>query len=150
MASIQQSFNQMLMSAQLGAGLYSHTPAAKQKAELKQTKEALTKTLASREMQENIDDPSAAATAEYRENLALGESLTKKQFALEPTAENYRAVIAEAQGREEFEDIAAAQLWRKTETTRTQKEQLELRKKLLAGEPEVKATKKSEVKIYGE
>lgn len=149
MASIQQSLNQMLMSAQVGAGFYAHSPAAQQKMELKQTKEALSKTLSSREMQQDIDDPSEAATAEYRENLALGESLAKKLYSLEPTEENYRAVIAEAQGREEFEDIAATQLLRRTEAARSQKEQFELRKKLLAGEPEVQPTKKSEVIKYG-
>ena len=36
MTSIQQSFNQMLYSAQLGVGLYKQTPEAKQKAENKQ------------------------------------------------------------------------------------------------------------------
>lgn len=36
MNSIQQSFNQMLYSAQLGVGLYKQTPEAKQKAENKQ------------------------------------------------------------------------------------------------------------------
>lgn len=34
MASIQQSFNQMLSSAQLATGLYAHTPMGKQKAEI--------------------------------------------------------------------------------------------------------------------
>ena len=35
MASIQQSFNQMLMSAQFGAGLYAHSPAGKRMAEVR-------------------------------------------------------------------------------------------------------------------
>ena len=35
MASIQQSLNQMLMSAQVGAGFYAHSPAAQQKMKLK-------------------------------------------------------------------------------------------------------------------
>ena len=45
--SIQQSLNQMLMSAQVGAGLYKQTPEAKARAELKATeKREATETLA--------------------------------------------------------------------------------------------------------
>ena len=35
MASIQQSLNQMLMSAQLGAGFYAHSPAGKRMAQVR-------------------------------------------------------------------------------------------------------------------
>lgn len=145
--TIQQSLNQMLMSAQIGAGLYKQTPEAKKRAELKGTKKALTKTLASRELQQDVDDPSEAAEATYRENLALGESLTKKLFELEPTQENYSAVIAEAQGREEYEDIIATNLSRRANTLKAQKEQTEMRRKLLEGTAEVpmKKTKIMEV-----
>ena len=38
MASIQQSFNQMLMSAQIGAGLYAHSPAGQEAAEVRKLK----------------------------------------------------------------------------------------------------------------
>ena len=145
--TIQQSLNQMLMSAQIGAGLYKQTPEAKKRTELKETKKALTRTLASRELQQEKDDPSEAAEKAYKENLALGESLTKKLFELEPTQENYSAVIAEGQGRQEYEDIIAAQLSRRQDTLKAQKEQTEMRRKLLEGTAEVpvKKTKVMEV-----
>lgn len=150
MASIQQAFNQMLMSAQIGAGLYAHSPKAKQKQEIKNLEKQGQAIEKARDIQIEADVDSPEANALYKENLEQGSRVAQRLFELDPSKERYKNVIAEREGREEFEQIMEQQLARRTQTLQSQKEQLELRKKLLAGEPEVKPTKKSEVIKYGE
>ena len=149
MASIQQSLNQMLMSAQVGAGFYAHTPAAKQKQEIKNLEKQSQAIERARDIQIEADIDTPEANAIYQENLEQGSRVAQRLFELDPSEQRYADVRAERAGREEFEQIMEQQLLRKTEAARSQKEQFELRKKLLAGESEVKPTKRSEVIRYG-
>jgi hypothetical protein len=150
MASIQQSFNQMLMSAQIGAGLYAHSPAAKQKQEIKNLEKQSQAIEKARDIQIEADVDTPEANALYQENLEQGSRIAQRLFELDPSKQRYENVRAEREGKEEFEQIMEQRVTRRLQTLKNQKEQLELRKKLLAGEPEVKPTKKSEVIKYGE
>lgn len=164
MASIQQSLNQMLMSAQIGAGLYSQTPEAKARAELKATKkrESETEGAISRKLEDLRTEAEGAGeiTPEIeralRGTLQEQTTLTRQQFHREPAyLENYLSALQDEEMLNTQGQLGLTG-WQGLQTTaerqrnlKSQKEQFELRKKLLAGEPEVQPTKKSEVIKYG-
>lgn len=83
--SIQQAMNNMLFSAQVGAGLYAHSPAGKKQAEIRQLKadyEKTDKTYSDwgepQEGEEHVSDIIVKQQTERAERLA----------ALDPTKEN--------------------------------------------------------------
>lgn len=164
MTSIQQSFNQMLMSAQIGASLYAQTPGAKARIALKATKkrESETEDAISNSLKELKKEAQGAGEITPETETALKgvlqeqTALTKQQFHREPAyLENYLSALQDeemlkTQGRLGLSGWQGLQTTaERQKTINSQKEQLELRKKLLAGEPEVKPTKKSEVIKYG-
>ena len=146
MASIQQSFNQMLSSAQFATGLYAHSPAGKKQAEISEIKRNLPKVEQARAQQSEADLPGKAAEEAYKENLALGEKLSKRLYELQPTEENYRGMIAEAEGREEYEDIILQSVAKRQKTLTEQQEALKIRRQLLEGAPEVQV-KRTKVEV---
>lgn len=150
MASIQQSLNQMLMSAQVGAGLYAHSPAGKEQAEVSRIKRDLPKVLKAREQQADLDLNSEAAEKAYRENLDLGTKMSKRLYELRPTEQNYRNMIAEAEGKEEYEDILAQSMMKRDKTISTQKEALATRIKLLEGDPNPLGIEKTKINLEGD
>ena len=137
MASIQQSINQMLSSSQLAAGLYAHTPMGKQKAEINEIKRKLPKAEQAREQQVEANLSSSAAEEAYKENLSLEEKLQKRLYELQPTEENYLGMIAEIEGREEYENAVLQSMTKRQETLTNQQEALKIRRQLLEGSPEI-------------
>ena len=102
--SIQQTLNSMLMSAQIGAGLYAHSPAGQKAAEIKQLKsnyEDLEKKYSNwgeaKPGQEHISDIIVKQQTERAEKLA----------ALQPTKENLERA-AEIRGQYETQEIDEA------------------------------------------
>jgi hypothetical protein len=75
MAGIQQTFNQLLQTASLGVGLYSHSPAG-------QAKYADIKAKKAKEAEAKTEDPAAQA-----ELGKVGQSSAQKALELSPTAE---------------------------------------------------------------
>lgn len=136
MASIQQSLNQILATAGVMSGLYAHSPAGQEAAEVSKIKRDLPKVLKAREQQAELDENSEAAEKAYQENLDLGTKMSKRLYELRPTEENYRSMIAEAEGREEYEDILTQSMTKRQNNISEQKKSLDMRKKLLEGTPE--------------
>jgi len=148
MASIQQSLNQMLMSAQLGAGLYAHTPAAKSKAEwknLEKRDEAVQKQLDIVEPKVGVE-PSEADPV-YTKAFKEQTDIARQKYELKPTEESYKEYTDLKQSFEEWESALQESQQKRADALTSQKEQFKLRRQLLEGTPEVpvKKTKIMEV-----
>ena len=100
--TIQQSLNQMLMSAQIGAGLYKQTPEAKSRAELKTTikRESETESVISNQLEKLREEAEGAGEISPEIETALKgilqeqTALTKQQFRREPEyLENYLSAL---------------------------------------------------------
>lgn len=104
--SIQQAFNNILMSAQIGAGLYAHSPAGQTTAEIRKVKKAIKaeniKADIETEIHEDADDGFLEKTyASRTQNIA---NLKQRLFELNPTEkgyQNYLKAIKEKQFAQE-------------------------------------------------
>lgn len=76
--SIQQSLNQMLMTAQIGAGFYAHSPEGQRKAQIKQLEKE--QSLLDKKVSEGI-----SSTEDSRRQAEIAEKL----FNLNPTPERF-------------------------------------------------------------
>lgn len=149
MASIQQALNQMLQSAQIGVGLYAHTPEGQKRAEIAGLKKDIPKLEKMREQQAEADIDTEAANKAYGKILSAEEKAHERLYALDPNRKNYKAMLDVAQGREEFEELLEQQYTKRVNTLEAQKSSMEMRKKLLAGESDAKITPKSKEVYYG-
>lgn len=132
--NIQQSFNQALYQAQIGAGLYAHSPAGQERAELK---------AAERNAEKAGQKTTEAAIAAIRNEQDLSKSIfespigetietfgaqelenREKLLKLDPSDKNYQAYLKAKQGMESLQRSKEKHFQDK-----------ELRKKLLQGVP---------------
>jgi len=140
MANIQQSINQMLYQAQIGAGLYAHSPEGQRTAELRQLKKAAEEAGA-----KTTEAVTAAIKNEQNLNKSVFESPVgetietfgtqevqnrEKLFKLDPSDKNYQAYLKAKKGMEAFQRSKERHLQDK-----------EMRRKLLEGTPEVSVRK---------
>lgn len=149
MASIQQSFNQMLMSAQIGAGLYAQSPAGKEKAELR---------AAEKNAEKAGKKTTEAAIAAFKNEEDLNKSIfespigetietfgaqeiqsREKLFKLDPSDKNYQAYITAKRGMENLQGAKERYLRDK-----------ETRRQLLEGDPNPFGIQKTKVKVMEE
>ena len=154
--SIQQSINQMLMSAQIGTGLYKQTPEAKARAELKATEKA-----AEQAGKKTTEALAAAVRSEQDLNKSIFESpiadtiqsfgaqevqSREKLLKLDPSDKNYQAYQKAKQGMEAFQRSKQRFLQDKEERQKILQAQLEMQEKLLQGVPEV-PVKRTKVEV---
>ena len=100
--SIQQAFNNMLMSAQVATGFYAHSPEGKKRAEVRQTKKAI------RAAEGKADI--AAAALEADEGIAFEKEYTFRTkdianlkqhlFELTPTEKSYQSYLKAVKEKE--------------------------------------------------
>lgn len=98
MASIQQSFNQMLISAQIGAGLYAHSPEAKEKKAIKkesQVEKSISEQLNRlREEAKGAEEITPEIEIGLKNTLSKQTALTEQQFNRDPSyLENYFSAL---------------------------------------------------------
>ena len=101
--SIQQAFNNMLMSAQVATGFYAHSPAGKKQAEIRQVKQAI--------KAENIKADVETATHEADEGIAFEKAyasrtqnianLKQRLFELNPTEKSYQSYLKAVEEKEQ-------------------------------------------------
>ena len=116
--SIQQALNNMLFTAQVGAGLYAHSPAGKEKTEYRQLEKAYQKT-------EGTYSQWAEPTTEeeieiYEDKAQVQADIAAKMYSIRPTLENYKRYKETLGG-----------LTEKIESKKSQKEELKNRKENL-------------------
>lgn len=119
MSSIQQSFNQMLSSAQFAAGLYAHTYAGQEQAKLRAAKKTAesagkktTQAVMSAAKKEAEQDPYITKEAIYTGDFAetLEDAGTKeiaakkKLFEASPSDKNYDAYIKAKRSLDKFQE----------------------------------------------
>lgn len=99
--SIQQSFNQMLYSGTVAAGLYAHSPQGQKAAKIRGLKqeEAALKKKADIEMEEAayIPDPKQSGDATdriYRKYTKDVANLKAKRYKLDPTEKAYQSYVS--------------------------------------------------------
>lgn len=137
MSSIQQSFNQMLMSAQIGAGLYARSPAGQEAAEVRKLQKNAPKIQKQIELTgEKVGPESSASDEAFTEAFKAGTKQSKRLFELRPTEENLAEYKETADVLEEWEDALKSSQEKRQKTLADQKKALENRKKLLEGTPE--------------
>lgn len=152
MASIQQSFNQMLMSAQIGAGLYAQTPQAKARAELKAKERAAEKAgektteaaAAAIRNEQNLDKSIfESPVGETIETFGAQEvQIREELLKADPSDKNYQAYLKAKQGMEALQRSKERHLQDK-----------KIRRKLLEGTPEENRDftyRKTKVKVMEE
>lgn len=76
--SIQQSLNQMLMTAQIGAGFYAHSPEGQRQAQIKQL-----------EKEQSLLDKKVAEGISTTEDARRQAEIAEKLFDLNPTPERF-------------------------------------------------------------
>ena len=142
MASIQQSMNQMLQTAQFGASVYAHSPVAKEKADVKQSKafadtsEAKLKDLAEQAQGAGEITPEIEKATE---DVLAGRSAAYKRLAQSDPAymENWVSSLQDeemlkTQGRlgiKEWQGVTS--LKARQETRQNQKAEFEKRKSII-------------------
>lgn len=144
MTSIQQSFNQMLMSAQIGAGLYAHSPAGKQQAEIRSIKRNAPKIAKQVEYaSENVSPTSSEATDKaYTEAFQKQVEQSKRLFELQPSKENFNEYEQMENALQEWEQALKVSQESRQATLDNQKKALSIRKQLLEGASEVPINRK--------
>lgn len=137
MSSIQQSFNQMLMSAQIGAGLYARSPAGQEAAEVRKLQKNAPKIQKQIELTgENVGPEPSASDEAFTEAFKAGTKQSKRLFELRPTEKNLTEYKEMSDTLEEWEDALKSSQEKRQQTLANQKAALENRKKLLEGTPE--------------
>lgn len=107
MSNIQESFNQMLMAAQIGAGLYAHSSVGKEKAELRKLiKEDIPKNEKEIELAgDNIGPESSEKEDQvFTEALKRGTEQSKRLFELKSTEKNFKDYKGMLNTLEEWEE----------------------------------------------
>ena len=149
MAGIQQSFNQMLMSAQVGTALYGQTPAGKTAAEkqgLKRQAETSSQRMeASSHPMGHSSDPMRDKI--FGEDLAAYTEVTRRLYQLDPSDANYQEYKYNAEQLEDWEQLMKASYDKRITTKQDQKEALDLRMKLLEADPNPLNIKKTKVEV---
>lgn len=85
--SIQQSINQMLMSAQIGAGFYAHSPTGQKQAAYKEAKKEFQKT---EEKYPQWSEPTTEDEVAIYEQMSQRQAdLASKMYSIKPTETNY-------------------------------------------------------------
>ena len=86
--SIQQTLNSMLMSAQIGAGLYAHSPIGQAQAEYKQAKKEYQKT---EDAYSQWSGPLTEDETKIYEQMSQRQAnLASEIYSIKPTPENYK------------------------------------------------------------
>lgn len=154
MASIQQSFNQMLMSAQIGAGLYAHSPAGQEEAEVRKLQRTEPKIQKQIELTgEKVGPEPSAADEAFTEVFKAGTAQAKRLFELRPTEKNLAEYKEMSETLDEWESALKLSQEKRQQTLADQKVALENRKKLLEGTPEENRDftyRKTKVKVMEE
>lgn len=152
MASIQQSFNQMLMSAQIGAGLYAHSPAGQEAAEVRKLQRTEPKIQKQIELAGEKIGPESSAESEkaFTEVFKTSVQQSKRLFELRPTEKNLAEYQQMSEALEEWESTLKSSQEKRQQTLGDQKAALETRIKLLQGDPNPLNVKRTKVSIMEE
>lgn len=130
MANIQQSFNQMLYTGTVAAGLYAHSPTGQKQAKirgLEREEKILSKKiepLREKDFSEKQDIEEAEKLAERKGDIK------KEQYELAPSKARFKAMRDAEKSLKEY-----------TAAKENQKEAYKIRKQLLEGTPEVPTKK---------
>lgn len=136
MASIQQSLNQMLVTAGVGAGLYAQSPAGKEAAEVRNIKRNMPK------LEKQIEEASAGVTKEpsasdemFTKAFEKGVKQSERLFELRPSAETAAQHKELSEVFKEWEEALSSSMAERQGTLQKQQESLEMRKELLKNAP---------------
>ena len=132
MASIQQSFNQILMSAQIGAGLYAHSPAGKEAAELRKLKRDMPKIEKQIELTgENVSAEPSESDKHFTEAFKAGKEQSKRLFELRPTEKNLKEYKEMSETLEEWEKTLMESQEKRQKTLANQKKENKMRRSII-------------------
>lgn len=106
--SIQASLNQLLGTAAIGAGLYSQTPGAKEKAEINSLQRRISQTQALSEKQ--MEESDFPTSPEAREALGAEAKATQRLAELKPTEENIKQAAKSREVRDTIEQLHQAEI----------------------------------------
>ena len=132
MASIQQSFNQMLMSAQIGAGLCAQSPEGQEAAEVRKLKKN------NQKINKQIDftaekielDPSESDKI-FAEALKKGTEQSKRLFELRPTKKNLEEYTKMSETLSEWEEVLKHSQKIRQKTLQNQKKEKKIRRSII-------------------
>lgn len=133
MASIQQSFNQMLMSAQIGAGLYAHSSVGKEAAEARKLKKDMSKNEKQIELTgDNIGPESSESENQaYTETFKAGVEQSKHLFELRPTDKNFKDYKEMSETLEYWENTLMESQDKRQKTLANQKQENKMRRSIV-------------------
>ena len=133
MASIQQSFNQMLMSAQIGAGLYAHSSVGKEAAEVKKLKKDMPKIEKQMELTgDNIEPESSESEDQaFTEALKKNTEQAKRLFELRPTEKNFKDYKEMSETLEYWEETLMESQNERQKTLANQKQENKMRRSIV-------------------
>lgn len=91
--SIQQSINQMLMTAQVGAGFYAHSPSGQRQAEIKKLERNYKRV---HEKEDEWDEPFTPEGEPVQSHLReIQMNTAQRLYELDPSEERYRTLLNE-------------------------------------------------------
>lgn len=134
MASIQQSFNQMLMSAQIGAGLYAHSSVGKETAE---ARKLIKKDIPKNEKEieligDNIGPKSSGSENQaFTEALKKGTEQAKRLFELKSTEKNFKDYKGMLETLEYWEETLMEPQNERQKTLANQKKKNKMRRSII-------------------
>lgn len=108
MANIQQSLNQMLMSAQVGAGFYAHTPMGQRMGQLKELsrkEEKINKQIKVEGQEEFIGSEWPTVAKNYGRQLGELTDIAKQRYELDPTEKAFQSLLSRQKELGEWEEI---------------------------------------------
>lgn len=146
--NIQQSFNQALYQTQIGAGLYAHSPAGQERAEISRIQRNMPKTEKQIELAGEAVSPesSAATDRAFTEAFKQGVQESKRLYELRPSEETFSKYHEMEETLEEWESALKYSQDKRQATLANQKEAYKLRQEILKGAPEV-SVKRTKVEV---
>lgn len=140
--SIQQSLNQALYTSTIAAGLYTHSPQGKERAQLKNLEkrdEAIAKQL--NVVDTKVGPEESVADPIYGKAFQEQVDIARQKYELRPNEESFKEYAELKESYEEWEQALKHSQEKRLKELRGQKEGKKMRKKLLQGTPEVSVNK---------
>lgn len=132
MSSIQQSFNQILMSAQIGAGLYAHSPVGKEAAEVRKLKRDMPKIEKQIELTgEKVGAEPSESDKHFTEAFKAGKEQSKRLFELRPTEKNLKEYKEMSEALEYWEETLMDSQEKRQKTLANQKQENKMRRSII-------------------
>ena len=146
--NIQQSLNQALFQGQIAAGLYAHSPAGKEQAEISRIKKNMPRIQKQIELAGGAVSPesSAATDKAFTEAFQQGTEQSKRLYELAPSKKTFKQYNEMAETLEEWESTLIYSQDKRQKTLADQKAALKMREELLKGAPEV-PVKRTKVEV---